>query len=274
MTNKTTKTLYGGDVVIDFYPDSHRYKLVGNKDYLISVTSATGVIDKSRFLIPWAVSLTAAHMRQYLEESTENRFTKEELWPVIEEATTQHTVKKEEAATIGNQVHDFAAQFALAKGTGSELPGIPEEADERVIAGINAFLDWYNANSVQFQAVEQLVYSRAHEYVGHFDVLAEVNGIPTVIDYKTGRGMYNEFFYQVSGYLHAHNEEHGGIEQSMILHFDKETGAVSSKILTKEDHESNLPVFLACLAIKKREKELSKSYYEQQKNRSTVDETK
>jgi len=37
MTNKTEKSLYNGEVKIIFYPDSHRYKLEGQKGWLVGV---------------------------------------------------------------------------------------------------------------------------------------------------------------------------------------------------------------------------------------------
>lgn len=255
--NKLTVPLYGGEIVIDFYPDSHRYKLQGNKDYLISATACTGIIDKSRFLIPWAVGLTGAHLRSFLESAT-GPFQAEELYPVIEEALKQHEIKKTEAASIGEQVHAYAESFAKACLAGVDLPGIPEGADERVIAGINGFLSWFTENHVEFMHAEKLVYSKAHGFVGIADAIATVNGKKTLIDYKTSKGIYNEMRYQVAAYRMAYEEEHGSLEGALILHFDKETGLCNTKPFTDEDQASDAPIFLACYTIKKREKELLK----------------
>lgn len=111
MANTETKTLYNGEVEITFYPDSHRYRLTGEKSYLTSVTAITGIIDKSRVLIPWAVGLTGSFLRQYLEEHQGEQMTSEELFPVIDEALRQHEIKKEQAADAGSQVHDIAQQM-------------------------------------------------------------------------------------------------------------------------------------------------------------------
>lgn len=259
-TNKVTKTLYGGEVVIDFYPDSHRYKLAGEKTYLPSVTSCTGIIDKSRFLIPWAVGLAGTYLRQYFENATGNQFTSEELLPIIEEALKQHTVKKEEAAGVGTQVHNWAEAFGNAKLHGSEMPPITDDMDERVVAGINAFLDWYNTHTVKFEATERLLFSRQHKYAGLTDAIANINGKRTLIDYKTGKGIYSEFYYQLAAYWHAFEEETGEkLDNALILHFNKETGEFESKEITREEFDLNFPVFLACLSIKQREKELAKA---------------
>lgn len=259
MSEKITKKLYGGEVAIDFYPESHRYKLQGEKSYLISVTTCTGVIDKSRFLIPWAVGLVGTYLRQYFENSSVNQYTSEELTPVIEEALKQHQVKKEEAASVGSMVHEWAEKFAIAKQTGSPLPELSDDMDARVIAGINAFLDWYNSHDVKFEDTERMLYSRQHGYVGLTDAIAVVDGKRTLIDYKTGKGIYNEFYYQLAAYWQAYEEEtNQPIEQALILHFNKETGEFEKKEISRDELNANFPVFLACLTIKQREKELSK----------------
>lgn len=260
MAEKITKNLYGGEVQIDFYPNSHRYKLNGSRSYLISVTSATGIIDKSRALIPWAVNLAGSHLRQYLEESSVNSFSREELYPIIDEALVQHTKKKEEAAAAGSLVHAWAEQFARFKlGLTEKMPELTEDMDEKVILGINAFLGWYNSHKVVFKEVERMIYSKNYEYVGLTDIIAEVDGRTLIMDYKTSKGVYNEMFYQVSAYWGGYEEETGKLlDGGALLHFSKETGEFSIHEFTREEHEKNYKTFLACLEIKKREKELTK----------------
>jgi CRISPR/Cas system-associated exonuclease Cas4 (RecB family) len=258
MAEKQACSLYGGEVLIDFFPESHRYKLSGERTYLISATAVTGIIDKSRFLIPWAVNLAGTHLKQYIENATVNQFTAEELLPVIEEALKQHTVKKEEAASIGDLIHAWAESFAQVQLKGEEMPDIADDLDERVINGISAFLDWYNAHHVKFACAEQVVYSRRHGFVGKIDAVAEVDGRKMLIDYKSGKYIYNEHLYQVAGYRLAYEEEHGKLDGAVILHFNKETGQLETKEIGEEDYEKDAATFLACLAVKQREKELTK----------------
>lgn len=224
--NKTTHDLYGGEVKIDFYPDSHRYKLQGEKTYLISATAVTGILDKSRVLIPWAVNLDLGHIKKYLEERAGQKFTLEELEPVIEEARNKHTEAKETAATNGSMVHDYAENFAISAIQGSQQPEIDPEWPEQVLHGISAFLEWYNAHEVEFHSAERLVYSRELEVVGTADAVATVDGSPVLIDYKTSKGVYPEYHYQAAGYLRMWNEEHKEmeLEGAKILHFNKDDG--------------------------------------------------
>lgn len=259
MTEKIIEKLYAGNVSLEFLPDSHRYRLEGTKEYLPSVTACTGIIDKSRVLIPWAVGLAEKHLRSFLENGT-GPFTVEELIPIIEEAGRQHQIKKDQAASIGDMVHAYAEAFALAVIAKHDVPQIPDDADERVRAGINAFLNWFVANDVQFRHAEKLVYSRIYGFAGLVDSVAKVNGKLMLIDYKTSKGVYTEMRYQIAGYRIAFEEEHGDIlDGAVILHFDKEAGVCTPHEYTEDELTKDASAFLACLSLKKREKELAKA---------------
>jgi hypothetical protein len=228
-TNVRTEELYGGDIKINFYPDSHRYKLDGEKTYLISATGCTGIIDKSQVLIIWALNLAKGFINTHLENSKENRFTKEELGPIIEEAMKQHTIKKETAADIGSQTHDWCERFAKAQINKTEIPEIPEapeitenstdeekkKADdmEKVQNGIMGFLEWFNSRKVVFEASERLLYSKIHGVVGITDFIARINGFRVLGDFKTSKGVYDEQYLQLSGYMGMAEEEEKYIEK-------------------------------------------------------------
>lgn len=258
MAEKTLKTLYGGTVPITFYETSHRYKLGDAKNYLISVTGATGIIDKSRFLLPWAVNLATAYIRG--KADAQAMIPYEELMAWLPEAEEQHKIKKDQAATIGSMVHDWVENFTLAKATNSPVPELPE--DEKVLTAISAFLDWYNSNHIEYVSTEQLVYSKEHGYCGHFDAVAKINGVRTIIDYKTSKSIaYPEYKLQISAYWVAYEEEYGQcVDQAMILHFDKESGAVADLKITREEAKRYFDEgFIGAYNLKKLLKELDKS---------------
>jgi len=264
-TNKREVSLYGGDVTIVFYPDSHRYKKKGERTYLISSTAATGIVDKSRVLIKWAVGLVTAHLRQSIDGISE--LATSELHLIIDEAEKQPDLKRDQAAEAGTMVHNFAEQFALAKLGKAEMPKIPtdlpNEMQEKVKNGINAFLDWYLSNNVTFHHTEKLVYSKKYEHVGTLDVLVEINNLLYVTDYKTSKGLYSDQRYQVASYKSAFNEEMEHIggrkaDKSLILNFSKETGELKVIEISDEEHKKDYEAFLCCLGLKKREKELNR----------------
>ncbi len=259
MTEKQVFNLYNNSVTVEFYPNSHRYKLSGERTYLISVTAITGIIDKSRVLINWAINdCVIPFIENFLTSSNKKTFRIEELIGVLDEARTQHEVKKQEAGGVGKEVHEFAEKYSLYKSGKGDKPELPENNQAR--NGVNAFLDWYLAHDVEFLEAERLIYSKKYGFVGMADGIAKVNGKKCLIDYKTGNGIYNEHYLQVTGYRIAYEEETGEkLDGALILHFDKKTGEFKTpRFISDFDHEANIPAFLAAYELKKRDKELNK----------------
>lgn len=260
MANTIEKKLYGGQVEIVFYPDSHRYRLKGEKKYLIGVTSASGIVDKSRFLVPWAINQAIGYTKQYFEDHGIRSI--DELFLVLDASARQHEIKKDDAADIGSEVHDWVEKFTTAKELDDELPKITDDMRPQVINGINGFLDWYNKNNVVYESMEQMVYSRKHGYVGTIDARAKVNGRRAILDYKNSKGIYSSMRYQVAAYWGADEEEHNqGIDLAIILRFDKETGDFEACEMPLEELKKDYAAFLGCLAVKQREKELDAVWY-------------
>ena len=268
VTVKEERVLYNGSVNITFYPISHKYKLEGEKTFLTSVTGATGIIDKSNFLIPWAVGLAGTHIKTYLENmQSDSGFTIEELMPVVDEALNRHNIVKEKAGDVGTRVHNYAQDFAKAVLSKADLPDIKEKEEEedeedynKYVNGVNAFLTWYNKEDVIFLEAERMVYSKKHKYVGIPDIIAIVNGELLVLDYKTSKSIYTNYRYQLSAYKEAINEEKRfEIVGYCVLHFNKETGDFTAlKVINKKEMKADYKTFLSCLNIKEREKELAR----------------
>lgn len=277
MANTEIKKLYNGEVEITFYVDSHRYKLAGEKSYLLSATAITGIIDKSRVLINWAIGLTGSYLRKYLEEASSNNFTSEELAPIIEEALNQHNQKREEAADTGSQVHDMAERIGMALKNNESIEDITKEISEmdsasknpelseeeanklqNVVNGITAFIDWVVDHNVKFIECERMVYSRKNKFVGTTDAIVEIDGKRYLIDYKTSKsGNYPEYKFQIAGYRSAFEEEENvNLDGTMIIHFDKISGKFEI-IDCSDTYQEDLDVFLSCLKIKQRLRDIN-----------------
>lgn len=267
-TEKITKQLYNGDVEITFYPNSHQYRKDGKT--LTSVTGATGMLDKSKALIPWALRMA----KDYLMDVREQDMVINEKH--IDEACLEHTRRKEAAASIGTQIHDWAERYG--KGENPEMP-----EDEKVLNGVLAFLKWVDEYGVKFVDTERFLYSKLSNYVGMMDcsftMEKEGHKILHPGDYKAAGGIYDSMLYQVAGYVGALLEEqcisskpHLKIGSSFILRFAKEdkydkdgnlkeeAGTFEVREISVEDHAKNYKCFLGCLALKNRDKELQKEW--------------
>lgn len=89
--------LYNGTVKIDFYPNSHAYKLDGQR--LSGVTTIGGIVDKSRPLMIWQGRLIENYLKGI---PLEHRTDKE-----ISYALTLSTVYKDKGADIGTVIHQM-----------------------------------------------------------------------------------------------------------------------------------------------------------------------
>lgn len=63
-----------------------------------------------------------------------------------------------------------------------------------------AFLSNYEPDVLHSEVT---VYSRRHLYAGTADILARIGGVPTVIDFKTGKAVYPEYAIQLASYAFA-----------------------------------------------------------------------
>ncbi len=240
-------TLYKGKIVIDFDPEKHIF-WDKQSNRIIGVTSVTGIIDKSRPLIYWAVGLT----RDFLIEKLKNGFIIAE--ETILEAVKQHTIKKEEAADIGTKIHDWVELWI--KGKKPEIP-----AESQVMNGVNAFLKWVKETKIKLRSSETIVYSKKHNFAGIMDAEGRMGKEEVIIDFKSSKAIYNEYRYQLAAYWLAREEETGKkFDGGWIIKFGKDDGEFAATYIPRKEYEKDKVAFLAALAIKLRENELTKEF--------------
>jgi hypothetical protein len=232
-----------GKKTIFFNEDKHRFTdEVGNK--IDSVTTFTGVIDKSGALIGWAVKL----FKNYLADRIENG---EQITSIdIEEGAKQHRLRKEEAADIGTQIHELVSLWI--KGKKFEIP-----EDERVQNGFNAFLKFQREHKMKWLESEKIVYSTKHNYAGILDGIAFSGKDRILVDFKSSNGIYSEAYFQTAGYQIAYEEmtKHK-ISHRVIVRFGKNDGEFEFREL--KNNVGDKKAFLACLELKRRLKDIEK----------------
>ncbi len=246
-TPDKTISLYDGSIKIEYYDRYHQYFVNGKKS--IGVTTITGLIDKSRVLIYWAVNLA----KNYLLEihNGGDTITIEH----IEEASKLHAQRKKEAADLGTMVHKWAEDYIgakVAKRKGLEMP-----KDPRVLNGVIAFLKWVDEHKVKFLESERVIYSKKHKFIGTMDCVftmgEEKHKVIHVGDFKTSKGVYDEMIFQVTAYEEAYVEETGAkCGDKYILRFDKETAEFEPHVIPAEDHKKDIAAFLGLMVAKKR----------------------
>jgi hypothetical protein len=266
-----TLTVYNG-IKLVFDEEKHRL-LVNGEICPDNVTSATSRLDKSGALTWWAAEQAVGKLGWFNEKKllekgiTETEIKKlwaaaeaifvkiqksnfKDFWDLLTNARRAHQERKEEAAALGSQVHEFAEHFAL--GLKPELP-----EDERARNGALAFLRWLDEEKLKLSKPEEIIYSKKNRYWGIKDADGARKGKLFCLDYKTSSGIYPEMRAQAAAYLFGNAEmRKRDYDGYIIIHFDKETGQFSFLTVEKKEARKDFEFFLNLLAVKRREAEI------------------
>lgn len=274
--------LFDGDVTLWFTHAKHYY-LVDDPDnglddfYIPSPSSILKVIDKPA-LIPWAVKVTVEWMAKYwragvaYDEVQIKRFL----------ANAKKARFSTEAVDIGSLAHNFTERYAkLAILTGMN-PAVAEAGDKEKYAlhkphnkeankAVQHFLKFIDENEVEFLETETKVYSREEQFAGTADLVARINGLLTLLDYKTSKGIYDEYWLQAAAYAKAKEEEGKyKFDQIGVLRIPK-TGR-DFEVGFRNDQDELYEVFKACRKVynfKKAEEERAKAKKKTRRKKTT-----
>lgn len=136
----------------------------------------------------------------------------------------QHQKQLQAAGEIGTAIHE-AIRAYLNGLIDPDRRGIQEKAlADQVLWGFMAFEDWWKGSGLRAVLTEQPVY---REWVGHggyggtVDLLAlDTQGDLGIVDFKTGKGIYDEHHLQVAAYWKA-AESWGPISWATIVRLPK-----------------------------------------------------
>ena len=124
------------------------------------------------------------------------------------------------AGEIGTQVHALV-EWNIRKSL-QQVVGPEPKVEEKALWAFMAWSDWAKAVDLKPLLIEQRVFSLTHGYAGTMDLLAEVSGVVTLVDFKTGKAVYGEAHLQNVAYQVALTEMgHLKPEAGMILRLPK-----------------------------------------------------
>lgn len=235
--------LYDNQIDIQFHPKLGRKKHVYTVDDEIipNVTSILGVINKPA-LVPWAVNMCGIFLRDNIVPGQTYTWDEVQRESLIRSMKGHYRDTSGEALSIGTIVHQFAEDWALDKKP-------PPPINQKAHSAVMAFVDWWVAHKIKVVAVEKILYSREHGFCGTADLIAEVDGELSIVDYKTSKAIYQEYYYQVGGaYRVAFEEEIGlKVKRGIVARFDKENGGFEAKDC--EDMEADWECFKSALTL-------------------------
>lgn len=218
--------------------NGHYYNHPKHGKKVPSPTGIIGQLDKSGALTWWAAGCAC----DYVRENLPNKFTKEELFALLEDAKRNFRKVSQDALDIGSAVHHAIEHYLK---TGRE----PVINNDQVLAGFIAFLEWKDKHHLVSIETEHTVYDNDGLYAGTLDLLCRLNGKVYVVDFKTtkkprGNKAYEEWAYQLAAYSKCIE----GVEGMGILRLDKETGYPDWYDLTTQREQAE-KIFMCLLKL-------------------------
>jgi len=151
------------------------------------------------------------------------------------------------AGEIGSQIHAMIEWDLRCKMLEKVGPS-PHVCDKAMWAYMS-WQDWAKSVHLKPIYIEQTVWSRTHGYAGTLDLLAEVNGVETVLDWKSGKAVYMESHLQNGAYRQAIREMgHADPKQGLIVRLPKNESDPAFEVVQANDEAESLDIFLHFMA--------------------------
>lgn len=192
-----------------------------------SVTTILQVIGKPA-LVNWAAKVEREMVSEvsadlYLDCAETPTMTRNAWLTTLQSRLGKQKAAQKELAKaqeIGSQVHamiEWNLKSQLCYRVGPS-PLITDKAQWAFMA----WEDWRKKVDLKPVFVEQTVWSNEWGYAGTLDLLAEVDGKLSVVDWKTGKRVYPEAFLQNAAYRHAIREmKHADPIQGIVVRLPK-----------------------------------------------------
>lgn len=154
-----------------------------------------------------------------------------------------HRRENEKAKEIGTQTHK-GIEWAMRKAIG-QVPGPEPRLANEAMWAFMAFDDWARDHHVRPVAIEQTVWSQEYGYAGTMDLLAHVDGELALVDFKTGKAIYEEAYLQNAAYQVALAEMgHGAPVKGYIVRLPKNTDDPAFEVALVPPVAEVFPTFL------------------------------
>ena len=158
------------------------------------VPSGTTVLEKPD-LAQWAANCAVDYIN--FNSNAYNGIVEE--YTALSLARTSHERESMEAADYGTFIHAMC-RYSLENNI--EL----ESAHEMTNDFMNGLWKWKTKHNVKVIAMEHEVVTDT--YGGRPDLVCEMDGVITLVDFKTGKGQYyDNWKYQLAGYRNAWNKD-------------------------------------------------------------------
>jgi len=193
------------------------------------VTTILGVLNKPA-LVPWAnnLGLQGIKVREYVDDK----------------------------AAIGTLAHQMIADHLRKQET--DTSDYTAKQIDKAENSLLSYFEWEKSHTIEVILVEKPLVSEIYRFGGSIDSLVWLDGLLTLPDIKTSKGIYPEMLTQVVAYLQLVMESVYGLDDTpkgMIIRVGRdETEGFETKQVTHVEERWEL--FKHCLEIYNLQKEL------------------
>lgn len=182
-------------------------------------TTITGLLNKP-YLVKWANNLG-------LEGIDSSKYT-------------------DEAAAVGTLAHEMVQANLQGQTVDTSMysPLQVELAENAVLS----FLEWKSRHSITPILCEAPMVSARLRYGGTVDCYCILDGVPTLLDFKTGKAIYEEHFVQTGAYAELLREAGHPVDRVQILRIGRdETEGFEERAIT--DTTDYFTIFTSLLNV-------------------------
>lgn len=137
----------------------------------------------------------------------------------------------DEAAAVGTLAHEMVQAHlqGFEVDTAMYSPIQVDLASNAVLS----FLEWQSRHKIEPIICETPMVSSKLRFGGTVDCYCLLDGVPTLLDFKTGKAIYDEYFVQVSAYKELLLEAGHPVERVQILRIGRdETEGFEERAIT------------------------------------------
>jgi hypothetical protein len=118
---------------------------------------------------------------------------------------------------------------------------IPTPASTEAKNAVNAFSQWAKGRNIQWLASEEVLSYDKHKIAGKLDAIAIVDGIPSIVDFKTSGQLSASYILQCAGYDLMLTEMGFKVRQYIILRVPKD-GAPAETLTISDPKEMEFAI--------------------------------
>lgn len=203
---------------VEFDPKKHVYKNKTTGEFYTSCSTISDAWQKI-FLQAWYAKECAEYAKAHAAEVC--KMDEAEFKKFMDFAKGAAKRKSEQAKVNGSMAHKWMEEFIAAQ-INSDFSFPATVSTQEAQNAVTAFQNWNINKEIMWLASEQIVCSDKYKIAGTLDGIAIVDGIPSIMDFKTSSRISEGYLLQCAGYDIMLSETGFDVRQYIILRIPKD----------------------------------------------------